>query len=50
MKSRWVKFQTEACVIGNGKPPQGMVRDADHYPFGGALGDREPLEIFDFGV
>lgn len=50
MKSRWVTFQTQACVIGKGKPPQGMVGGADHYPFGGALGDRDPLGRFDFGV
>ena len=50
MKSRWVTFQTKARVIGKGKPPQGMVGGADHYPFGGALGDRDPLGRFDFGV
>lgn len=50
MKSRWVTFQTQACVISKGKPPQGMVGGTDHYPFGGALGDRDPLGRFDFGV
>jgi hypothetical protein len=44
MKSRWAMFQTKACVFGNGKPPQGMVGDADHYPFGGVLGTATPLE------
>lgn len=44
MKSRWVTFQTQACVIGKGKPPKGWSVAPITTPSVAPLETATPLE------